>query len=481
MSKPENSESIECRDVMDAIPVYVWSSQPDGTVDFVNPQWEQYTGLPPEAAFGWKWRSVIHPEDREGFTDAWRLALQSLEPLEAEFRVQRHDGAYRWWLIRCRPAFSSQGTVARWYCAGFDVDDRRHAQDELQRQELVMREEVERELRETIDSMPVLFGSLGSDGNVDFFNRRTLEYYGLQADEMIGFNWKNVVHPEDLPRLIAAHLESLPSGKPLDIETRCKRADGEYRWLIHRMVPRYNDRGEITKWYGTSFDIEDRKRAEEAVLEQRVLERTRIARELHDTLLQNFQAALLILGSATNLLDAGPAKERFEQALTLVDHALSEGREAIQGLRFGLENPEGLITSLSSFGQGLAAMRKVGEMTPLQTEVAGQVVPLKPATRHEVFGIGSEALRNAYAHSHATLIQLQFRYEAEEFRLSIADNGIGIDPTVLANGRGEGHFGLPGLRERAKIVNGRVALWSQPGEGTRIELVIPAAHAYLAP
>lgn len=478
MSAPEH-EMKECRSVMNAIPVYIWSALPDGTVDFVNPQWEKFTGLPANAAFGWKWQSVIHLEDVDRYCEAWRSSLQNLEPLEQEIRVHRHDGTYRWWLIRCTPAFNASREVVRWYGAGFDVDDRKRAEEEVRRHDEVLRQSIEQELRDTIDAIPVLCGTLSSDGNVDFFNRTTLEYYGLRADEMTGFNWKNVVHPDDLPRLVAAHLESFPSGRPLDIETRNRRADGEYRWLIHRMVPRYDEHGQIVKWYGVSFDIEDRKRAEEAVLEQRILERTRIARELHDTLLQNFQATLLLLGSATKLLEAGPVKQRLEMALEKADRAISEGRDAIQGLRMEAERPEDLIRSLHTLGEGLAAVHKDGHSPAFHVEVSGLPICLLPDVSREVLSIGREAIRNAFHHAQSRRIQVQFRYGNEEFALAVIDDGIGIETGVLAKGGAERHFGLAGMRERAKIANGDLTCSSQQGAGSKIELKIPAVHAYL--
>jgi signal transduction histidine kinase len=272
--------------------------------------------------------------------------------------------------------------------------------------------------------------------------------------------------------------ESFPAGRPLDIETRCRRADGVYRWVIHRIVPRYDEHGEIIKWYGITFDIEDRKRAEEAVLEQRVFERTRIARELHDTLLQNFQATLLMLGAAKNLLDGGPVRETLEQALVTADRAIAEGREAIQGLRLGTEEPGDLITVLTTLGKGLASGLGTAGSPAFHVEVSGVPARLRPSLIHEVLSIGSEALRNAFRHARAKHIRLHFRYEAEEFRLAVVDDGTGIDATILAKGRGEGHFGLAGMRERSKIVGGEFAPSSEPGVGTRIELKIPGRHAY---
>jgi PAS domain S-box-containing protein len=211
----------------------VWSALPDGTVDFVNPYWGRFTGLLANDALGWKWQSVVHPEDVETFTSAWRSSLQSLDPLEQEIRVHRHDGTYRWWLIRCTPAFNKHGEVLKWYGSGFDIDDHKRVQEELRHQDEMIRDRAEQELRDTIDAIPVLCGTLSSGGNVEFFNQRTLDYYGLKADQMIGFNWKDVVHAQDLPRLVAVLGEAMSSGHPVEVETRNRRADGEYRWLLH--------------------------------------------------------------------------------------------------------------------------------------------------------------------------------------------------------------------------------------------------------
>lgn len=468
----------DCRGVINAIPVYVWSALPDGTVDFVNPRWENYTGLPSSAAFGWNWQQVVHDEDVERFKSAWQRSLGSLEPLEEEIRVRGKNGAYRWWLIRCTPAHDDEGVLLKWYGAGFDVDDRKSAEGELRYQEELHRRRTEQELRDTIDAIPVLCGIFSADGSVEYFNLTTLEYYGLTAEQLNASNWQDIVHPDDLPRLIAARLESVRVGRPLDIEFRCRRADGEYRWLIHRKVPRYDENGRIVKWYGISFDIEDRKRAEKALLEQRIAERTRIARELHDTLLQDFQATLLMFGAVANILEAGPIRDRLDQALEKADRALSDSREAIQGLRRGVDETEDLVTALRTLGGDCAAVSGHNGTSAFRVAISGPALCLRTPIRHEVFGIASEAIRNAFQHARADNIQVQLNHSAEEFTLAIIDDGIGIDSSVLIEGRGEGHFGLAGMRERARIVNGELISWSEVGSGTRIELKIPSEHAY---
>lgn len=466
------------RDLIDGVPVYLWTALPDGAVDFFNARWLQYSGRPQESLLGWKWQSAVHPDDVEAFVADWRAALATGEPLEREIRVERADGEYHRWLIRNEPERDQTGQIVKWYGAGFDIEDRKRADEEVRQREEATRSRTEKELRDVLDDIPVLCGGIWPDGSVEFFNKQTLDYYGLPAEEMEGLNWKSVVHPDDLPGHLVKLHAALSTGQRLDAETRTRRADGEYRWLLHRIVPKYNEHGEIVKFYGISIDIEDRKRAEEAVLEQRVLERTRIARELHDTLLQNFQGTLLLLQAAADLLGEGQARERLERALDLAESAVAEGRDAIHGLRLGLTESEDLTATMRTFGENLAVSNRGSTSAVFHVKVEGVPLILRPVVRNEVFSIGSEALRNAFQHARAKRIQLELRYSAEKFELAVIDDGKGIDPTILAKGGAEGHFGLSGMQERAKLISGDLTLWSEPGLGTKVELGVPGRNAY---
>jgi len=192
----------------------------------------------------------------------------------------------------------------------------------------------EDELRAVIDAIPASVWTISPHGEIEFLNRRVLDYFGLPAEDMPGWNWKRCVHPEDLAQYVSDRRAAFASGQPLEKEIRLRRADGQYRWWLMRLVPQRNKSGEIVKWYGTAFDIEDRKHAEEAALEQRLLERTRIARELHDTLLQSFQAVLLKFHAVTYQLSDRPELQRtLEGAIDQARQAVTEGRDAVQGLR----------------------------------------------------------------------------------------------------------------------------------------------------
>ena len=216
----------------------------------------------------------------------------------------------------------------------------------------------------------------------------------------------------------------------------------------------------------------------ELTLDARVAERTRIARDLHDTLLQSSQGMLLIFESAVRLLPERPveARERLERALDQAAEAMAEARDAVQGLRDSVTESNDLVPSLTRIVQELSAGGAAGAPA-MQVVFDGTPRPLKPLVRDEVYRIAAEALRNAARHAKARQIRAEIRYEERRFRLLVRDDGVGIDEETLREAP-TGHFGLHGMRERAAIVGGRLEVLTRAGLGTVVELSIPAAIAY---
>jgi signal transduction histidine kinase/ligand-binding sensor domain-containing protein len=220
-----------------------------------------------------------------------------------------------------------------------------------------------------------------------------------------------------------------------------------------------------------------------AALDARVDERTRIARELHDTLLQSCQGLLLVFQSISNLLPERPdeAKQRIEHALDQAADAITEGRDAVHELRSGGLNTVDLGEAISKFGKDLLSDAPTETAPVFSVQIEGTPRPLNPILRDEVYRIGVESLRNAVRHANARRIEVDIRYGEDGLRLRIRDNGKGIDPVVLGQEEIAGHWGLRGMRERAKLIGGTFEVWSQLGSGTETELTIPAASAYSKP
>ena len=217
----------------------------------------------------------------------------------------------------------------------------------------------------------------------------------------------------------------------------------------------------------------------EMTLDARVSERTRIARELHDTLLQGFHGVLLRFQTAFQLLPERPveAKEKLGSAIEQAAEAITEGRDAVQGLRDSTTQTNDLALAISTLGEELAA-DSTGHRPAFRVAVEGQSRDLHPLLRDEVYKIAAEALRNAFLHANATQVEVEIRYDDERFRLRLRDDGKGIDAAILSRQGKERHFGLPGMRERATLMGAKLTVWSEVDAGTEVEVRVPASIAY---
>jgi signal transduction histidine kinase len=222
------------------------------------------------------------------------------------------------------------------------------------------------------------------------------------------------------------------------------------------------------------------RRMLELRVEERVSERTRIARELHDTLLQSFQGVLLKFSAVSYSLPEHPeqARKSLESAIEEARQAIAEGRDAVQGLRASALITEDLARAISTMGEGLAALEKDGHSPDFRVHVEGTPRKLAPVLRDEVYRIATEALRNAFRHAAARRIEVDIQYDKRHLRLRVRDDGKGVDPRVLGEGGRAGHHGLPGMHERARLIGAELAIWSELDSGTEIELRIPSAVAY---
>jgi signal transduction histidine kinase len=217
------------------------------------------------------------------------------------------------------------------------------------------------------------------------------------------------------------------------------------------------------------------------LLVARLSERERIARDLHDTLLQSLEGLVLQFQAARNRLarKQEDGMRALDLAICRTENAIAESRDAIQDLRPHELCQGDLGQSLQKAGEELAALRPAGhELPSFRVVVEGEPRALSPDTHEEIDRIARELIRNAFNHAAAQRIELEIRYDKSQLRLRLRDDGKGIDPKVLAQSKRPGHWGLPGVRERAQRVGARLAFWSQGGGGTEVELIVPAAAAY---
>jgi signal transduction histidine kinase len=234
-------------------------------------------------------------------------------------------------------------------------------------------------------------------------------------------------------------------------------------------------------WAGYRIRVRQLHHHFEMVLEARVSERTRIARDLHDTLLQSFHGLLLRFQTVSHLWADRPelAKEKLDVAITEAARAITEGRNAVQGLRESTVGTTDIADAINTLGAELAAARGDRQAPAFHVTVEGEPRPLHPILRDDIYKITTEALRNAFWHADATNVEVEIRYDRQQFRLRVQDDGKGFDEALLPRQAAAGHYGVPGMRERAALMGGTLTVWSKEGAGTAVELCIPSRGSYV--
>jgi len=266
-----SSEETRLRTIIDMVPSFLWTSLPDGSKEYLNKRWYDYTGLSLEEGQGWGWKVVVHPKDLDRLVGEWLAIMDTRKPGELETRIRRYDGVYRWFLIRVVPLLDEQGNVVKWFGSNTDIEDRKQAEEKLRRDEI--------ELRQITDAIPHNIVVMGPDGTRLYANRTFHEYTGIKPEDVHsdGFHAEKA-HPDDLERLKNKRQTGLERGEPFEIESRVRGKDGRYRWFLVRYNPVRDEQGRLVRWYATATDIDDRKRNEERTQNENLVLREEIDR-----------------------------------------------------------------------------------------------------------------------------------------------------------------------------------------------------------
>jgi PAS domain S-box-containing protein len=201
----------QLRMMIDTIPTLAWSCRPDGTTEFLNQRWLDYTGLSFREALGWGWKVPVHPEDLKRLMAMWRSLLVNGEPGGEEARLRRFDGEYRWFLFRAVPVRDEQGAVVRWYGTNTDIEDLKRAEERHQGDQ--------RQIRRIIDVIPQQIVVLGPDGETLYANQAVLDYTGLSIEEVQREDFRvRVFHSEDVAQVRDERQKALARGAPFELE-----------------------------------------------------------------------------------------------------------------------------------------------------------------------------------------------------------------------------------------------------------------------
>src|SRR3981081_823237 len=264
-------EAARLQTVIDTVPSFLWTSLPDGSKEYLNKRWYEYTGLSLEEGKGWGWKVVVHPDDLDRLVREWLALGGGRKPGELENRIRRYDGEYRWVLIRIVPQPDGEGNLVRWFGCNTDIEDRKRGEKKLL--------EEERELRRITDAIPQTIVVLDEKGHPLYANQAMLDYTGLTGEDVDTSDFRaSIYHPEDLERAREERKAGLARGLPFEIEQRVRRKDGQYRWGLLRYNPFHDEQGRLVRWYRTGTDIDDRKRAEDRMRNENVALREDIVR-----------------------------------------------------------------------------------------------------------------------------------------------------------------------------------------------------------
>jgi PAS domain S-box-containing protein len=406
----------------------------------------------------------IHPDDQAVSRERWERAIRDKADFEFGYRIVHPNKGIRDIHVLGHAVLNQSRDLDEFVGTVIDVTERKRAEQELQ---------------QLVDFVPQLIVVFDSDGKVIHANRVAREYTGLTLQEWSGTAGMDVlgrvIHPDDVERVRAARKHGFAGSEPFEVDARFLGKDGIYRWFLGRYNPLVEE-GRVRRWYVSATEIESRKQQEERVRQEnvRLEERTRIARELHDTLLQTVQSASMQLSVAVDgVASDSLIKPQLDRILQIMRLGIDEGRSAIQGLRSSGTQASDLIVALSSIQQELEVQSDID----FRVVVAGRQRPLEPLIQHEIYRIGREALVNAFCHSQAKRIEFELEYADHELRMRISDNGCGIGPLALQSGR-EGHWGLAGMRERATRIGGLLTISSSATKETEVQLSIPGDIAF---
>jgi formate hydrogenlyase transcriptional activator len=286
------------RQVIDTIPTLAWCNLAHGPNEFLNKRWHEYTGLSPEESNDWAWQAAFHPDDLPPLMEKWRELLASEEAGEIEARLRRHDGVFRWFLIRVEPFRDETGKLIRWYGTSTDIEALKQTQEKLR--------EDERELRRITDAIPQTIVVLDATGAPIYANQATLDYTGRTSEDVLASDFRErIFHPDDLERLRGERRAAVERGLPFEAEMRALGKDNQYRWFLIRYNPFRNEQGQVTRWYATGTDIHERVRMEERTRNENLALREQIDRDsMFEDIVGSSEALRKVLRQVTKVAPA---------------------------------------------------------------------------------------------------------------------------------------------------------------------------------
>ncbi len=486
--------------IINSLPVLVWSARPDGSADFVNKSWLDYAGRPADQILEWGFLDLYHPDDIPSMVDIWKRDLEHSDHTVLKGRIRGADGNYRWFYFAGRKLVDANGVV-RWFGCNIDIEDLQRAEIALRDSEAALRES-EHKLNLIINTIPAMAWSCTQDGRLEYFNRNLIDYVGLPFDEIVGFGFYRMFHPDDVEPMRAAWDEIVASKISRPVDARIRRADGEYRWFNLRQSPLLDADGNVVRWYGVVVDIEDRKRAEESLRQSQSdlahVTRMTATGELAVSIAHEVNQPLtaIVTNAGTCLRWLQPGHTDLEQARMAAERVVRDGHRAgdiITSIRaMAQKSParmeqtdlQGALHEVLSLLTGELQRREVEvglDMGGLPIEVVGDRTQLQQVVLNLVMN-SAEAMT---ASPRAKRIAIRCAVQKQRVIVSISDTGRGVPVGELdrifeafystkADGIG---MGLSICRSIVEAHGGRIwASEAENGGGAVFSFTLPRAE-----
>jgi PAS domain S-box-containing protein len=309
----------EFRQLADNIPTLCWIADAEGYIVWYNRRWYEYTGTTPSSMGGWGWQSVHDLKSLPNVLERWTAAISAAQPFEMVFPIKGADGIFRPFLTRINPAFDEDGTVIKWFGVNTDISLQIEAQE--------ARIKSDNRFRVLADLMPQMVWSSRSDGHHDYFNARWYEFLRVPIGSTDGMAWSDVLHPDDRERVLSEWANALKTGEAYTTEYRLRHYSGDYRWVLVRAYAERDERNSISRWYGTSTDIEAIVEARSKLqksndkLELEIAART-YERDLFATIVETADVMIMVIDLDFNILAINNANvNAFELTHGLRAHA----------------------------------------------------------------------------------------------------------------------------------------------------------------
>ena len=455
--------------VANNVPVMIWMSGPDKRCTYVNQRWLEFTGRSSEAELASDWAAGIHPEDFEGALEAYTRAFDRREPFQIEYRLHRKDGEYRWVFDHAVPRFNEDGSFAGYIGSTIDVMERKRVENERR-----LAEDKLQEYERTVEGLEEMIAVIDREYRYLIANNRFVRIRNMTKEQVVGHFAYEVLNKRVFEDVVKEKVDECFQGKVVRYEMKYTYPELGERDVFVSYFP-IEGATTVDRVACIVQDITERKRAEEALstVSQRLIEaheeeRTRIARELHDDINQRvgLVAAYLDQWKQSLLAVAPELAQQIEETRDEVEHLGSD----IQTLSHRLHSPKLELLGLAATAASLC--REVSDRQGVQIDFDTENIPKDVPEEISLclFRVLQEALQNATKHSGSRHFQVLLLGRSNEVELTVHDSGIGFEPEEVIKGTG---LGLTSMKERLKLVDGKLCIDSKPQHGTTIRARVP--------